>query len=70
MEDEYLESLKRCILDYVLMDKEEQERLGLTMKKQVRWTLATVTVPFTVCHYLTDRREACKRRNYVSCLRS
>ena len=35
MEDDYLQSLKRCILDYVLMDKKEPERLGLTMKKQV-----------------------------------
>ncbi|XP_028407226.1 dynein heavy chain 3, axonemal-like [Dendronephthya gigantea] len=35
MEDNYFQSLKRCILDYVLMDKEEPERLGLTMKKQI-----------------------------------
>ena len=35
MEDNYLRSLKKSILDYVLMDEGEQDRLGLTMKKQV-----------------------------------
>ena len=37
MEKDYLQSLKRSILDYVLIDSEEQERLGLNMKKQVGW---------------------------------
>ena len=35
MEIDYLQSVKRSILDYVLMDSNEQQRLGLEMKKQV-----------------------------------
>lgn len=35
MEDDYILSIRKSILDYVLMDKSEQGRLGLTMAKKV-----------------------------------
>ena len=38
MEEGYVDSLKQAILDYILLDTNEQARLGVTLPEQVRKT--------------------------------
>ena len=37
LDEDYRHSMKKGMLDYVLLDEEEQERLGVTVLPKVRW---------------------------------
>ena len=39
MEEGYVDSLKQAILDYILLDTNEQARLGVTLPEQVQFLL-------------------------------